>query len=119
MINTATELANEEDDEEIRNRLAKMFESHERQFQRALELAQEKGDISEDVDSKALARYLMMCVRGLRVYGQTRAYRPDLELLVENEVRLGKYQGPFDWFIEALDINADELSKKARGFLSL
>jgi hypothetical protein len=42
-----------------------------------------------------------------------------LELLVDNQVSHGQYQGPFDWFVRKLGISEDQLSQKSRTFLKL
>jgi len=83
MINTATELAEEAEDEALARRLDEMFCSHEQQFQQALADAQAKGELAKEIDPAALARFLLVGVRGLRVYGQTRPSRQALEGVVE------------------------------------
>lgn len=83
MINTATELAEEADDEPLARRLEEMFRSHEQQFRQALVEAQARGELAREKDPDALARYLLVGVRGLRVYGQTRPPREALESVVE------------------------------------
>ncbi|MCW8882128.1 MAG: TetR/AcrR family transcriptional regulator [Sedimenticola sp.] len=82
MINTATELAEEGDDEVIRKRLDQMFKSHEQQFYQALVDAQSCGELAKDKRLDELARYLLVGVRGLRVYSQTRPTRQELEGVV-------------------------------------
>ncbi len=81
MINTATELASE--DEAIRQRLDEMFQSHEHQLRGALEAAKKCGELGPDVDSEGLARFLLMGMRGLRLHAQVRLRRSELEALVE------------------------------------
>ncbi len=81
MINTATELAGQ--DEEIRLRLDTMFQSHEQQFFKVLQQAQKADELGSDKDPEALARFLLMGVRGIKVYSQTRTSRDRLENLVE------------------------------------
>ncbi|WP_435685708.1 TetR/AcrR family transcriptional regulator [Sedimenticola selenatireducens] len=83
MINTATELAEETEDEALARRLDEMFRSHERQFQHALVAAQASGELAKEKDPAALARFLLVGVRGLRLYGQTRPPRKELESVVE------------------------------------
>lgn len=82
MINTATELAEEGDDEMIRQRLDQMFKSHEQQFYQALLAAQACGELSVDKRPDELARLLLVGVRGLRVYSQTRPTRSELSGVV-------------------------------------
>ncbi len=84
MINTATELAELEGNQSIRCRLNEMFLSHQKQFEQALFKAQEQGEISSDKDPVGLARYLLVGVRGLRVYGQGHPQREELEGVVKN-----------------------------------
>lgn len=81
MINTATELADQDD--EIRQRLDQMFQSHEQQFCKVLRQAQADGELAADKEPEALARFLLMGVRGLKVYSQTRTSRDQLEGLVK------------------------------------
>lgn len=82
MINTATELAEEGDDEVIRKRLDQMFRSHEQQFYQTLVDAQSCGELAKEKRPDELARYLLVGVRGLRVYSQTRPTRQELEGVV-------------------------------------
>jgi TetR/AcrR family transcriptional repressor of nem operon len=82
MINTATELADEGEDEEIRQRLDQMFKSHEQQFYQAILNAQSCGELTKEKDAAELARFLLVGVRGLRVYSQTRPTRLELESVV-------------------------------------
>jgi hypothetical protein len=42
-----------------------------------------------------------------------------LDLLVDDGALHGSYHGPFSWFADNLEISADQLSEKARKFLSL
>jgi len=84
MINTATELAQEAEDEPLARRLDEMFRSHEQRFQQALVEAQARGELAKEKDPEALARYLLVGVRGLRVYGLTRPSRKALESVLEN-----------------------------------
>ena len=80
MINTATELADQ--DEEIKLKLQKMFESHEQQFCEVLKQAQNSAQLAPDKDPEALARFLLMGVRGLKVYSQTNSSRKNLQEMV-------------------------------------
>ena len=82
MINTATELA--EHDEEIKNRLDEMFSSHELQFYQLLQQAQSTGELASGKDAESLARFLLMGIRGIKVYSQTGTSRKHLEGLVDN-----------------------------------
>ncbi len=82
MINTATELAEEGDDEVIRQRLDQMFKSHEQQFFQVLVAAQNCGELAKEKSPDELARLLLVGVRGLRVYSQTRPTRSELEGVV-------------------------------------
>ncbi|WP_428605466.1 TetR/AcrR family transcriptional regulator [Sedimenticola sp.] len=84
MINTATELAEEAGDEALARRLDEMFRSHEKQFEQALITAQANGELAKDKDPAALARYLLVGVRGLRIYGKARPSRAELEGVVDN-----------------------------------
>mgnify|MGYP000536623718 CR=1 FL=1 len=80
MINTATELADQDD--EIKHKLDIMFKSHERQFFKVLSQAQKEGDLAKNKDPKTLAMFLLMGVRGLKVYSQTDNSRNKLQTLV-------------------------------------
>jgi len=80
MINTATELADQ--DEEIKLKLETMFQSHEDQFYQILTQAKLEGQLSENSDPQALARFLLMGVRGLKVYSQTDNSREKLQSLI-------------------------------------
>lgn len=82
MINTATELATR--DEEVRQRLQAMFESHQQQFYQILLTAQQNGELREDKDPQSLAAFLLMGVRGIRLYSQTGIAREQLHSLVNN-----------------------------------
>jgi TetR/AcrR family transcriptional regulator, transcriptional repressor for nem operon len=82
MINTATELASQ--DEEIRLRLQNMFNSHQQQFYQILLKAQQNGELSADKNPQSLAAFLLMGVRGIRLYSQTGVTRDQLQNLVDN-----------------------------------
>ncbi len=81
MINTATELADQDD--EVKQKLEEMFRSHEEQFFQALTRAQKEEELTKDKDPKALSRFLLMGVRGLKVYSQTDSSRKKLQSLVD------------------------------------
>ncbi len=81
MINTATELADQ--DEEIRLKLQKMFESHEQKLYQVIKQAQDCQQIAEDKNPQTLARFLLMGVRGLKVYSQTNSSRKNLQSMVD------------------------------------
>ena len=81
MINTAAELADQ--DEEIRALLDGMFARHEQKLFDTLQQAQCEGDLAADKDARALARFLLMTIRGLRVYSQTRHDRDEFQQLVD------------------------------------
>lgn len=83
MVNTATELAGGHPDEAVRLRLQAMFESHEQQLREVLQEAKEKGQLGPEQDPDTLARYLMVGIRGLRLYGQLQPDRGELESVVE------------------------------------
>jgi TetR/AcrR family transcriptional regulator, transcriptional repressor for nem operon len=82
MINTATELAAQ--DEEVRQRLQAMFDSHQQQFYQVLLKAQQNGELSEDKNPESLAAFLLMGIRGIRLYSQTGISREALQALVNN-----------------------------------
>jgi TetR/AcrR family transcriptional regulator, transcriptional repressor for nem operon len=82
MINTATELASQ--DEEIRQRLQTMFDSHQHQFYLILLKAQQNGELAADKNAQSLAAFLLMGVRGIRLYSQTGVTREQLQSLVDN-----------------------------------
>jgi TetR/AcrR family transcriptional regulator, transcriptional repressor for nem operon len=82
MINTATELASQ--DEEVRQRLQAMFDSHQQQFYQILLTAQQNGELSEDKKPESLAAFLLMGVRGIRLCSQTGITREALQSLVNN-----------------------------------
>ena len=81
MINTATELADQDD--EVKQKLEEMFRSHEEQFFQALTRAQKEEELTKDKDPKALSRFSLMGVRGLKVYSQTDSSRKKLQSLVD------------------------------------
>lgn len=81
MINTAAELADQ--DEEIRALLDSMFAQHEQKLFDTLQQAQREGDLAANKDARALARFLLMTIRGLRVYSQTRHDRDEFQQLVD------------------------------------
>ena len=81
MINTAAELADQ--DEEIRALLDGMFARHEQKLFETLKQAQCEGDLAAEKDARALARFLLMTIRGLRVYSQTRHDRDEFQQLVD------------------------------------
>jgi TetR/AcrR family transcriptional repressor of nem operon len=81
MINTATELADH--DEEIRVMLDEMFARHEQSLLENLQQAQSEGDLAADKDPRALAQFLLMTVRGMRVYSQTRHSRAEFQQLAD------------------------------------
>lgn len=81
MINTASELA--ASDPEIRDRLGAMFQSHQEKFRAALEAARHAGEIPAGSDTETQARFLLMAIRGLRLYGQVRQDIDELRGLVE------------------------------------
>ena len=83
MINTATELAGGHQDEAIRERLQAMFDSHEQQLRQTLQAARESGELAAQKNPAVLARYLLVGIRGLRLYGQLRPSRRELESVVE------------------------------------
>ncbi len=80
MINTATELADQDD--EIKRKLDVMFKSHEQQLYKALTQAQQDGDLDKNKDPETLATFLLMGVRGLKVYSQTDNSRKKLQGIV-------------------------------------
>ncbi len=84
MVNTATELAEGQQDESIRVRLQEMFESHERQLSEALRQAQAEGELRGDADPERVARYLFVGVRGVRLYGLLRPPREALQGVVDD-----------------------------------
>lgn len=81
MINTAAELADQ--DEEIRALLDSMFSRHEQKLFETLQQAQREGDLAANKDPQALAKFLLMTIRGLRVYSQTRHARDEFQQLVD------------------------------------
>ncbi len=81
MINTAAELADQ--DEEIRALLDSMFSRHEQKLFETLQQAQREGDLAANKDPQALAKFLLMTIRGLRVYSQTRHVRDEFQQLVD------------------------------------
>ena len=81
MINTATELADQ--DVEIKRKLDAMFQSHEEQFYKILTQARLEGELAKNSDPQALARFLLMGVRGLKVYSQTDNSREKIQGLVD------------------------------------
>jgi len=85
MINSATELANQ--DEEIRQKLAHMFANHEQQFSNRLMLAQAEGDVDIHRNANAMAQFLLMGVRGMKVYAQTERSPQVIRALAQQLIR--------------------------------
>lgn len=68
VVNTAAELAPH--DPEVTAKVRTMFRRMEDLFAGALTRAQEDGEVPEDKDIRALARYLVIFIEGIRIYGK-------------------------------------------------
>jgi len=86
MNNTATELAELEGCQFIRCRRNVMFLSHQQQFEQVLLNAQKQVEISPNNAHADQARYLLVGVRRLRVYGHGHPQRVELEGVVKNMI---------------------------------
>ena len=81
LANTAVELAPH--DPEIAERISRYIRRTEDAFEQALQRARAAGDISEEQDPRALARFLMSSLHGLRLTARAGAKREALEDTVE------------------------------------
>ncbi|MEV0248740.1 TetR/AcrR family transcriptional regulator [Nocardia sp. NPDC050712] len=84
-VNAAIELAGR--DPEATALVERIFGRMEEAFRAALERARRDGEIGADRDPRALARYLLNAMYGLRVLGKT-ADRPALAGIVETTISL-------------------------------
>lgn len=81
LANTAVELAPH--DPEVAERISRYIRRTEDVFERALQRARSAGDISEQQNPRALARFLVNSLHGLRVTARAGADRQTLEDTVE------------------------------------
>lgn len=81
LANTAVELAPH--DPEVAERISRYIRRTEDAFERALLRARSAGDISEEKNPRALARFLVNSLHGLRVTARAGADRQTLEDTVE------------------------------------
>jgi TetR/AcrR family transcriptional regulator, transcriptional repressor for nem operon len=77
LANSAVELAPH--DPEVAARISSYIKCTEEAFQGALERARHRGEISSDSDPRALARFLVNTLHGLRVLARAGADRETLE----------------------------------------
>jgi len=77
LANSAVELAPH--DPEVAERISRYVRRTEDAFERALERARAAGDLSEESDPRALARFLVNNLHGLRVMARAGADRETLE----------------------------------------
>ena len=80
LINSAVELAPH--DPETAQFVVAYQRATERLFRRSLELAQERGELAADRDARALARYLVSAIQGLRVMAKADPNRAALRDVV-------------------------------------
>jgi TetR/AcrR family transcriptional repressor of nem operon len=81
LINSAMEFSTS--DAEIAGIIDGMFASNEKLLCETLERAQANGELAAERNPAELARYLLVGVRGLRVYARSRPSREELESCVE------------------------------------
>ena len=81
LINTVLELSWV--DPELARRANRMFQDIERELVPVIAEAQERGDIPPHRDCRSLARYLIMCIHGIRVYSRGRLDPAGLPALVD------------------------------------
>lgn len=81
LINSAMEFSTR--DQEIAELIDGMFQRNEALLQEALQRAQACGELAADKDPEALARYLLVGVRGMRVYARSQPSREQLESCIE------------------------------------
>ena len=77
LVNTWLEMAAHE--EAIKARIQAIFDQIEQEFCDALSAAVTRGELNDDADPVALAKYLMMTIWGLRVMGRMNPDRAQLE----------------------------------------
>jgi TetR/AcrR family transcriptional repressor of nem operon len=77
LANTAVELAPH--DEEVAERISRYVERTEEAFERTLVRGQARGEIPADKDPKALARFLVSTLHGVRVLAKTGVDRTVLD----------------------------------------
>jgi TetR/AcrR family transcriptional repressor of nem operon len=77
LANSAVELAPH--DPEVARRISRYVQRTEDAFEQALERARTAGDISQDKDPRALARFLVNNLHGLRIMARAGADRETLE----------------------------------------
>ncbi len=85
LINSAVELAPH--DPETAQIVVAYQRATERLFRRGLELAQERGELAADRDVRALARYLVSAMQGLRVMAKADPNKAALRDVVERRAR--------------------------------
>lgn len=81
IVNAAMELSPHDPDTAAR--VAAAFAGMEDALHDAVELAQERGEVSSDKDARALARFLLTALQGLRVVGKATPNRARLEDAVD------------------------------------
>jgi TetR/AcrR family transcriptional regulator, transcriptional repressor for nem operon len=84
MANTAAELAPQ--DEEVTAKVRAMFRRMEDLFAGALLRGQEAGEIGPQRDVRALARFLVTTIEGLRIYGKVQTPGRSLSDIVDTIV---------------------------------
>lgn len=81
-------------DPDLERRADRLLSAMERQFERALIRARERGEIGDDVDPARLARFLQMQIMGLRTFAQRNVPRRVVgELTGDIVVALEHYAG--------------------------
>lgn len=81
IVNAAMELSPHDSD--TAERVAAAFAGVEDALHDAIVLAQERGEVSRDKDARALARFLLTALQGLRVVGKATPDRARLEGAVD------------------------------------
>lgn len=81
LINSAMEFSTR--DSEIAELIDNMFQQNEALLRLALKRAQEQGELAADKDPEALARFLLVGVRGMRVYARSSPSREQLASCIE------------------------------------
>jgi len=88
LVNTLTETPVE--DHEVQQLVATMFDRIKLEFVHILDKARKAGDISRHQDVEELARMLITCIYGLRLYSKTDQNRENLRSIAQNFLKVLK-----------------------------
>jgi TetR/AcrR family transcriptional regulator, transcriptional repressor for nem operon len=82
MVNTILEIP--VDNSDLRDRITKVFHDVELVFKKALDDAKHEGAISEDKDTRGLAKLIITTIHGIRVRSKTRPSKTTLNAIFNN-----------------------------------